>query len=485
MPRKIPRLLWLAIPLAYIVYLHGLGASGVFGPDEPRYAFISRAMAQSGDWITPRLWGSPWFEKPALLYWMQAAAFRLGLPADLAPRLPVALLAVAFLVFYWWTLRSEFGCRAAWMATLILGTSGMWVGYSLVGVTDVPLTACYSAAMLLALPWVGRRDTGRLPASATMFGLAMLAKGLVPLALAAPLLAGKHVRDWLRPRVIAPFMLVALPWYLLCYLRNGWPFLHEFFVVHHFSRITSDALQHVQKRWFYLPVLAGALLPWTPLLALGATREWLHDRRRLFLLLWAAWVVLLFSIAVNKLAGYILPALPPLAALIAIRLDELNASRARWLLIACGLLTVAFPIAARVLPPALISGLSRAPRPQFEPVWLVAAAAAGLAWEFDRRGRRLAAVAAVAAAASLGILQLKMVAGPRIDSSVSARSLWKEVAPRRDQVCLGQVKRDWDYGLAYYAGVRLPACEQQPEPWEVVPAPSDGAQLRPAASSKP
>ena len=142
MTLKIPRALWLAIPLASIVYLYGAGATGLFGPDEPRYAFIGRAMAETGDWVTPRLWGTPWFEKPALLYWMQAAAFRLGVSQDLAPRVPVALLALAFLVFYWWVLRREFGCRAARMATLILGTSGMWVGYSQVGVTDVPLTAC-------------------------------------------------------------------------------------------------------------------------------------------------------------------------------------------------------------------------------------------------------------------------------------------------------------------------------------------------------
>ena len=89
----------------------------------------------------------------------------------------------------------------------------------------------------------------------------------------------------------------------MCYLSNGWPFIHEFIVVQHFSRIGSDALKHVQAWWFYLPVLAGALLPWTPLLGLGAPREWLRDRRRLVLLLWAG-VVLLFSISLNKLAGY-------------------------------------------------------------------------------------------------------------------------------------------------------------------------------------
>jgi len=248
MPRKIPRLLWIAVPLAYLVYLFQFSATGLLGPDEPRYAFIGRAMAQSGDWVTPRLWGEPWFEKPALLYWMQAAAFRVGISSDLAPRLPVALCAIGFLVFYWWILNREFGCRVAWMATLILGTSGLWIGYSQAGVTDIPLTAAYSAAMLLALPWVAKRDTRYLPVSAGLFAAAALAKGLVPLALAAPLLVGRHVRDWLRLRVVVPFALIALPWYLLCYARNGWPFIHELFVVHTFSRITSNELMHVQPK---------------------------------------------------------------------------------------------------------------------------------------------------------------------------------------------------------------------------------------------
>src|SRR5215475_3651269 len=113
MPRKTPRLLWISIPLAYLVYLFHLSAAGLIGPDEPRYAFIAREMARSGDWITPRLWGSPWFEKPALLYWIQGLAFRVGVPADLAPRVPVALCAIAFLGFYWWILNREFNCRTA------------------------------------------------------------------------------------------------------------------------------------------------------------------------------------------------------------------------------------------------------------------------------------------------------------------------------------------------------------------------------------
>src|SRR3954470_4351515 len=101
-------------------------------------------MASSGDWITPRLWGQPWFEKPPLLYWMSALGFRLGLGPEWAPRLPVALLAVVFLGFYWWILNREFGCRTAWFAALILATSAGWLASSQIGVTDLPLTATFS-----------------------------------------------------------------------------------------------------------------------------------------------------------------------------------------------------------------------------------------------------------------------------------------------------------------------------------------------------
>src|SRR4051812_39700690 len=113
----------LALIAVAALYLSGLTRMGMYSTDEPRYADIGRAMARSGDWITPRLWGQPWFEKPALLYWMTAAGFKLGLGADLAPRLPVALLSVAFLGFFWWRLRQIFDAVTANYATAILATS--------------------------------------------------------------------------------------------------------------------------------------------------------------------------------------------------------------------------------------------------------------------------------------------------------------------------------------------------------------------------
>ena len=474
-PRKIPRLLWVVLPLAYLVYFHDLSATGLLGPDEPRYASIAREMARSGDWITPRLWGAPWFEKPALLYWMSGLGVRLGLGSELAPRLPGALLAVGFLAFYWWTLRREFGGRAAWLASLILGSSGMWVAYSQNGVTDLPLTATFSAAMLLALPWVARRDTRQLPAAAAMFGFAVLAKGLVPLALAAPLLMGRHVRDWLRWRVVAPFLLVALPWYALCYWRNGWTFIHEFFVVQHFSRVTSGALMHGRPVWFYLPVLVVGLLPWTPLLGLAARRRIFRDSRRVFLAVWVLAVLVLFSISINKLPGYILPLLPAAAALMALALDEAADARA-WLAV-CALLLVAFPITAQVLPAAVLNGLSRAPHPAFQAVWLAAVAVALGAWLLEARGKRVAAVLAVAAGAAVGMAYLKTVATPELDRHVSARGLWREIGGRAGEICIGSVKRDWRYGLNYYSVTPLPDCEKQPKALQVLPSPGGGARL--------
>jgi 4-amino-4-deoxy-L-arabinose transferase-like glycosyltransferase len=482
MPRKIPRLVWAVLPLAYPLYFHGLGAVGLLGVDEPRYASVAREMAWSGDWVTPRLWGQPWFEKPALSYWMTASAFRLGLSSELSPRLPVALLALAFLGFYWWILSREFGSRAAWMATLILGTSGMWLGYSQVGVTDLPLTATFSAAMLLCLPWVGRGDPRFLPAAAAMLGFAVLAKGLVPLALALPLLW------WLgRPalrlptflRIAIPFLVVAMPWYLLCYWRNGWPFIDDFILKQHFARITSPSLLHVQPWWFYLKWLPGALLPWTPLLLLLLRRRAYRDQRRRFLLVLALFGVLVFSIPMNKLPGYVLPVIPAIAALMGVALEEETDSRP-WL-VCCGLVLVAFPIAAAVLPVAISRGLSRAAPPSFHIAWLLAAIPALGAWLLAARGKPLAAVFAVACGVSVGVFYLKATVVPELNRSVSARDLWGQVAARAGQLCVDGVDRRWRYGLNYYSVTPLPECSERPTAWQIRQEPGKRPHVDPGA----
>ena len=94
------------VALAAILYLLPIPQRGLVGPDEPRYASISRQMAESGDWITPTLWGEPWFEKPALLFWMGGLGYLAGIEPH--TRVPVALLSLGFLLFLYRTVRDEF-----------------------------------------------------------------------------------------------------------------------------------------------------------------------------------------------------------------------------------------------------------------------------------------------------------------------------------------------------------------------------------------
>lgn len=463
---RIPRAWWLAIPLLSILYFSSLSAAGMLGPDEPRYASIGREMARSGDWITPRLWGAPWFEKPALLYWMTGAAFKLGFGEDLAPRVPVALLSVAFLVFFQWILSREFGVRAAWAATIILGTSAAWLGYSFIGATDLPMAAAFSAAMLLSLDWLETGGRRRLPLAAALLGVAVLAKGLTPLVLTLPLVwcGRRRWRDLVRLPVLGAFLIVALPWYLLCYLRNGAIFPRTFFWQQHFERFTSHQ-EHEQPFWFYGPVLAAVLLPWTPLLVLLARRALYRDARRRFLLLWFLFVLVFFSFSENKLPGYLLPLAPAAAALMGIALAE--ATRAHWALPAVALCLVVIPAALPVLPQALATGISHAPLPAFQWTWLLPAPLALAVWWLDRQGHRATALSALAVAVAAGVIVLKLIGLPAVDRWYSARPLWRQIRDQRDRVCIATMHRTWRYGLNYYSVTPLPDCSQSPLPLEV------------------
>lgn len=435
---------------------------GLVGPDEPRYASIGREMARSGDWITPRLWGLAWFEKPALLYWMTGIGFCLGLGLELAPRLPVALLSIAFVFFYFNTLKRHYGRSSAGHATLLLATSAGWLAYSRVAVFDLPLAATFSAAMLLALPWVESGDRRRLPAASAMLGLAVLAKGLVPLVLVLPLFwfGRRKFTDLLRPDVIAPFLAVALPWYLACWYYNGTAFLMTFFVEHHLGRFTSPALQHTQPVWYFVPVAAAAMFPWIAPMGLLFRPSLYVDSGRRFLLAWAAFGLVFFSLSANKLPGYLLPLLPAAAALAGIALAQRE--RAPWILssVAAGMLLVG-PLAA-VLPQALAEGITRTALPQFQWWWLAPLPAAALVWQVESRGRRPQALGWLALILAGGVFWLTLSSVPTIDRSYSARPLWRQVAAAGGGVCAGEIHRAWRYGLNYYSVVPLPECGDGP-----------------------
>jgi 4-amino-4-deoxy-L-arabinose transferase-like glycosyltransferase len=469
---------WALVALAfYFLLFFGLSGMGLVGPDEPRYASIAREMAQSGDWITPRLWGSEWFEKPVLLYWMIGWAFRCGLGEDIAPRLPVALASLAFLIFYYRVLGREFGAAAAAYSSIILGTSAGWLAYSQIGVTDLPMSAAFAAAMLLALGWLERGDRRGLLAVGVLMGAAVLAKGLVPLLLAAPLawMGRRRWRDLLWP--VLAGLLVAAPWYAAVTWRHGGLFVNDFFGRHHFQRFAADALMHQQPFWFYLPVLLAGLFPWTPLLVALFQRRLFDDRRARFLAAWLLFGLVFFSASTNKLPGYLLPLLPALAALCGLALARRQ--NARWYLAAVAVLLAALPVAAGILPEALAVGLTRAGGLRIS-AWTIVAACAlgGLCWWLENGGRRQVALAVIGCVLTAGVVALKTATYPAIDRAASARPLWREIEPRRAEVCVERMHRSWRYGLNYYSVTPLSDCAVSPQPLRVTQEPGKPPRLR-------
>src|SRR6201997_3214862 len=143
---------WTALILATlsICYFSHLGALGFVGPDEPRYAWIARDMAETGDWITPRLYGKPWFEKPALYYWGAALSFKLVGVSEAAARLPSALSALLATMALAWLAWRLHGAETARWLLLLLPTTVAMIGFSHAAATDMPFSAMLTVAMVCA-----------------------------------------------------------------------------------------------------------------------------------------------------------------------------------------------------------------------------------------------------------------------------------------------------------------------------------------------
>lgn len=453
-----------------LLYLYNLDGVGMLDTDEPRYAAIGRAMALSGDWVTPKLWGNPWFEKPALLYWLVAVGTSLGFNMDLAPRLPVALLSLAFLGAYFMLLWREFGFGPAGFSTFLLATSAGWLANSNLALTDLPLAAFFGLAIVLALPLV-KAETDkrfirqRMALIGVSLGLATLSKGLVPLVLALPLVwfLRRYWKQWWIGAVA--FLLIALPWYGLVIARNGNAFVNEFFWKHHLSRFYSTALQHVQPWWFYVPVLLAAVFPWTPVIAVLFRKDLFTEPRRRMLLGVFLFGVLFFSAPLNKLPGYLLPLLPVLWCVIASIQSEKKCpwDLSRGVLIGCAVLIGFIPIIGMFLPTLLnrseqmVSiGITSIPFT----IMVISLISAFIV----RKERALAALIVLCAIA--GCL-LKRQVYPQLDEQVSVRGTWRRIEQRATSTCGENLHRAWDYGFAYYRGAPFPPCTGGTYDWRL------------------
>src|SRR5258707_10295129 len=299
-------------------------------------------MTETGDWVTPRLYGKPWFEKPPLFYWSAAFCFKLFGASEAAARLPSAISALfATLAMAWLAMRLYGAETARWLLLLLPTTVGM-IGFSHAAATDMPFSAMLTIAMVCAADVLGLRrneHTPILPRTPWLalilfgffLGFAVLAKGP-----AAIILSGGAIFFWalftkrwrdafrlLHPAAIASFCLTALPWYILCARRNT-DFFRMFIIEHNFKRYLTPEFQHIQPFWFYLPVLFVALYPWVGMTISAFTSVFRRkigtqlDNPATYILCWALFTIIFFSLSKSKLPGYILPAIPPLVLLTAL-----------------------------------------------------------------------------------------------------------------------------------------------------------------------
>jgi 4-amino-4-deoxy-L-arabinose transferase-like glycosyltransferase len=296
-------------------------------------------MAETGDWVTPRLYGKPWFEKPPLFYWGAALCFKLFGVSEAAARLPSAISALlATLALAWLALRLYGAETARWLLLLLPTTVGM-IGFSHAAATDMPFSAMLTIAMVCAAVVLGltrNENTPVLPRTPWLalilfgffLGLAVLAKGPAAIILSGGAiffwaLITKRWRDALRllhPAAIASFCLSALPWYILCARRNP-DFFHIFIIEHNFKRYLTSEFQHIQPFWYYIPLVFIALIPWITgtisalgiwarMALRGETTKSETDAVSVLFAAYAIFVVLFFSLSKSKLPGYILPAIP-------------------------------------------------------------------------------------------------------------------------------------------------------------------------------
>jgi 4-amino-4-deoxy-L-arabinose transferase-like glycosyltransferase len=342
------RTLILLTVLALVIFLPGLRAFGILDPSDGLYAECTREMLERHDLLTPYSNYQPFYEKPILIYWAIAAAYKAFGVSEWAARLPSALSGVFCVTSLYALSRQWIKRRAAALACLVLLASPLFVVVGHLCLTDMMLTFFMTCAALSLFARFFGGSIGFLFLAYAVLGLAMLAKGPVALVLVGgalclyllcrgpdPQMKLHHFwwqRLWsLHP--IAGLLLVfaiSAPWYIAEYSATHGEFFQEFFIRQNLGR-AAGTVNHQNPWYYYIPFLFGGTFPWWLFLAVSPQSIVHLWRRRksparahqlgLLSLCWAVLIVGLFSAVRTKLATYILPAFPPLALLTGIVLD--------------------------------------------------------------------------------------------------------------------------------------------------------------------
>ena len=430
-------------------------------PDEGRYAEIAREMVVSGDWLTPRLNGIKYFEKPPLQYWATALAYLSFGKSEWSARFWTGLTGFLGVLVLGCGGAQLFGARAGLFSALILASCTYYALLGHINTLDMGLTffmLLSLVAFLLAQvdhATAAQNRIGMLTAWAAM-ALAVLSKGLVGIVLpgATLVLYALVERDAslfkrLHPlNGLALFFAIAAPWFIQVSRANP-EFAHFFFVHEHLQRFTSNVHGRVQPFWFFLPLLLFGVLPWLGLLPSALLQAWRKKTPQprfsvtRFLLCFSAVILVFFSASGSKLPAYILPLFPALALMMGKRLAQQrndsaqpapagSSLRAAFPILIPGLLSGAAYLAGLLAGGMADDAVERALFRNFS-YWLIVAAAVMIAgslyyaWQF-RRGRCDAAVIGFAFAA-LAAAQIATCGYGTLAPSNSAHAMAQRIQP--------------------------------------------------------
>jgi len=346
------RTLWTFVAIAMsVVWFALLDVRKLQHPDEGRYAEIAREMQETGDWVTPRLNGLKYFEKPPLQYWLTAASYQAFELDEWTSRLPVALAGwLAVLVVGYAGSRIASPAAGAYAAVVLAGM--VWhFGIAHIVTLDALLSFWLAAALCgfllaqhaAAAPF--ERRAFMLAAWAAIAG-AVLTKGLIGLVIPAGSLVfytllTRDMALWRRLEIVRGILLMlalSAPWFVLVSLRN--PEFAQFFFIHeHLQRFLTNEHHRVGAWWYFIPLLVVGLLPWVGMFVWAFLRGWREGVPDIngfswprFCLVWIVFVFLFFSASGSKLPSYILPLFPAAALLVGWQLVRID-SRALFHLV--------------------------------------------------------------------------------------------------------------------------------------------------------
>ncbi len=318
--------------LCGVLFFVGLGNRPLWDGDEGLHASTSREMVESGDWVTPRVNGVAFFDKPAFFNWLVAASYKVFGFTEFASRLPAALLGTLIVLTTWFFGRRMYGATAGFLSAVALATSMQFIVLSRTVVHDIALCLFITLVMgCFFMAFERPTERGRWMLGVYVFSaLAVLSKGpigvLLPgLLLVVFLVFRKRLDFILKSRLITGtlvFLLIAVPWYVLIALRNQ-EFAEHFFLgqnVGYFFGGGGEA-GHPKPWYHHVPNLLGGFFPWSlflPTALIVAFRRLRAGKRDadLYVLIWAVVVFVFFSMAESKLGTYIMPMFPACALLI-------------------------------------------------------------------------------------------------------------------------------------------------------------------------